>query len=72
MRVFTLMLRRCQVVKLLLGLASVAYAVRIVLGITDTVDLYGITPGGLLEFVLVAIFTSVALLIWDIRDRQVR
>lgn len=69
MKVFSINLYRYQLVKIVIGIGVLAYLVRAVLGITDTVQVMGITFGGLTEVFFVAMAFSITLLVWDIRDR---
>lgn len=52
MKVFSINLYRYQLVKIVIGIGVLAYLVRAVLGITDTVQVMGITLGGLTEVFL--------------------
>jgi len=72
MKAFTLVVHRYQMVKLMMGLAGIVFVIRMVMGITNTADLFGVSPAGFMEFVVIMIFTSVTLLLWDVRDRVIR
>jgi hypothetical protein len=71
MKVFSTDVRRNQLIKLLLGLGVLSYLFRIVLGLSNQTEVFGIGYGGLTEFFVVAMVFSVTLLLWDIRDKIV-
>jgi len=69
MKVFSINLYRYQMVKLVMGIGVLAYLIRVVLGVSDQIQVMGITFGGLTELFFVAMAFSITLLVWDIRDR---
>ncbi len=69
MRIFTVSVRRTQLVKLFVGLAAVAFVMRLVLGLTNMEQLFNVSVDGYQEFAIVMVVASVVLLVWDIRDK---
>jgi hypothetical protein len=71
-KIFMFRVRRVQLVKMTLGLAVLAFIIRMVMGITDQPELLTVTIGGFREFTWVMLGISVVLLAWDMRDGVTR
>ncbi len=71
MKIFNAIVYRRQIVKLLLGLAGIAYALRIVSGMNGK-NIWGISAGSYVEFALVLLVASIAIALSQVADRSAR
>jgi len=71
-KIFSIVVSRKQTVKLLIGIAVLAYLARIVMGLTNQHTFGGVTFFGLTELFFALLALSAVLLLLDIRDQRNR
>jgi len=73
MKVFSTEIKRRQAVKLMLGIAVLAFLFRVVMGLTNQYGVAGgVSVSGLRELFFVMLSLSTVFLLWDIRDSRVK
>lgn len=71
MKAFSFNMPRTRVAKVLVGVAAIAFLMRIVMGVGNQPVLFGVSVTGYEQFIYVALMASAVLILWDIRDKLV-
>lgn len=72
MKAFLFAVHRTSLVKLIMGVSSALYVIRMIMGVADYYVVAGVSVRGIKELFVMSLAVSAVLLLWDIRDTIVR